>query len=135
MREILFRGKKVDNGEWVEGYYVYDESEQITEHPAAYIHHLNRHPCGWDLIPFEVIPETVGQYTGLTDKNGTKIFEGDILTAHFVSNRSKQHFKVIFENGAFLFDNGSVKVPVWDIYCLKIIGNIHDNPELLKGEV
>lgn len=85
MREYLFRGKRKDNGGWVKGYYVFDESGQITEEPAAYIYYLNTHPCGWDLIPFEVIPESVGQYTGMnefvvTDKSYNKpLFEGDIV--------------------------------------------------------
>ena len=118
MREILFRGKTSGN-EWKCGCL-------ITIGDCCFI----SKDMGFNKM---VEANTVGQYTGLTDKNGTKIFEGDILTAYFVSNRSKQHFKVIFENGAFLFDNGSVKVPVWDIYSLEIIGNIHDNPELIKG--
>lgn len=125
MREILFRGKRKDNGEWVEGDSLIHSMYKKGDVCIGVIEGLEI---------YSVIPETIGQYTGLTDKNGKKIFEGDILTAHFVSNRSKQHFKVIFESGTFLFDNGSVKVPAWDIYCLKIIGNIHDNPELLKGE-
>ena len=133
MRKYLFHGKKVDNGEWVEGYYVYDDSGQTTEEPAAYIHHLNTHPCGWCLIPYKVIPETVGQYTGLTDKNGTKIFEGDIILwglAPCVAKYDTENARFMFyENGKYL-KNGFNK----DTMEMKeIIGNIHDNPELLKG--
>lgn len=85
MREYLFHGKRVDNGEWVEGYYVYDDSGQTTEEPTAYIVRLNIHPCGWSLIPYVVYPESVGQYTGMTefvmtDRSFNKpLFEGDIV--------------------------------------------------------
>lgn len=85
MREYLFHGKRIDNGEWVSGYYVYDESEQTTEKPTAYIYHLNQHPCGCALIPYKVVPESVGQYTDMnefvvTDRSYNKpLFEGDIV--------------------------------------------------------
>ena len=120
MVELKVRAKNL--GEWVEGYFcVYRGIPQILVDESS-----------WE--PIDDI-KTVGRYTGLCDKNGNKIFEGDIITAHFQSNHSKQKFSVIFENGTFLFDNGCVKVPVNDIYCLKVIGNIHNNPELLKGGV
>ena len=113
MRYILFRGKRVDNGEWAE-----------SKCPTATMH------CGIERYDF--IPETVGQFTGLTDKNGKKIFESDIVQAHFRSNHSKQKFRVVFDDGMFLFDNNHVKVPKYEIYAMKVIGNIHDNPELLE---
>ena len=126
MREILFRGKRTDDYEWIEGNLYTTIQSDKDFYTISYFDFEGYY------IEEKVIPETVGQYTGLTDKNGKKIFEGDILTAHFVSNRYKQQFEVIFEKGIFFFDNKCVKVPVWDIYSLKVIGNIHDNPELLK---
>ena len=133
MREILFRGKRADNGEWVDG-------------------DLMHHYGGWVVAigdyyeAFEVIPKTIGQYTGLCDKNGKKIFEGDIVKY----SNDKYKFVVCFGKhdisccgccyyshqtiGFFLrCDNLSeVKADEEAWEALEVIGNIHDNSELLK---
>ena len=127
MREILFRGKSTDNGEWVEGTY-FPPANTLISYKLELIDGVVT------FMDFCVIPETVGQFTGLTDKNGKKIFEGDIVQAHFRTNHSKQIFRVTFDDGMFIFNNGYVKLPVRGIYGIKVIGNIHDDPELLQSE-
>lgn len=133
MREILFKGKRTDNGEWVEGRLLADDvivpKGQEFETEDIYI-------IADNLMGFEVIPETVGQYTGLTDKNGKKIFEGDIVENEW---NGRKHLVEYYEDrgGYFPFACGDgcgccetdVEIPESTI----IIGNIHDNPELLKA--
>ena len=127
MREILFRGKRMVNGEWVQG-YVY----QIWE--SVYIL--------WGMtngVPnmIEVIPETVGQYTGLTDKHGVKIFEGDIVK---LDKDVKQAFKI--NDGTVQFGRGGFYVKEFGLlnsldaiasadWVLRgeVIGNIHEQEE------
>ena len=123
MREILFRGKRFDCGEWYNGSLIIWQDGSCSIEAGSLTESM---VC--------VIPETIGQYTGLTDKNGKKIFEDDIVQVHFRNNHSKQIFHVIFEDGMFLFDNNFVKVLKYDIYSMNVIGNIHDNPELIGGE-
>lgn len=128
MREILFRGKRIDNGEWVEGFY----------YKAKY-YRTDKNLCDYITIPhpedyckssdhFLVNPETIGQYTGLTDKYGTKIFEGDILLVG-----DKQKVLVSFEKGQFVVNHYAINVLCSRNCESEVIGNIHDNPELLKG--
>ena len=119
MREILFRGKRVDNGEWVEGNYSIDVSGRVDILPID------------NLVFFEVIPETVGQFTGLTDKNGNRIFEGDI-----VKHEGKIYeMKYLEKYARFAPTNKSTVFMVCAFNHLEVVGNIHDNPELLnKGE-
>lgn len=135
MREILFRGKRIDNGEWVEGWYYKRIVHLNTFHQNVVVDAIKvydgENPLS--IAYYNVDPETVGEYTGL-NANGKKIFEGDIVQAHFRTNHSVQKFEVTMADGMFLFDNRHVKVPRYDIYDLKVIGNIHDSPELLKGE-
>lgn len=119
MREILFRGKDI-KGNCHIGLLAHIGNAWYISNSAGVS------------TAFEVIPETVGQYTGLTDKNGKKIFEGDIVQAYFCNNHKKQKFRVVFNDGMFLFDNKCVSVPRYNIYAMEVIGNIHDNPELLR---
>ena len=134
MREILFRGKRLDNGEWVQGFFnkwaVYDESENNYHH---YIQPLDENGR-LDIIR-RVHPATVGQFIGLTDQNGTNIFEGDI-----VSCRTSAYFfekcKVVYEScyaRYCLIDKHGYKYPMDESFEYEIIGNIYDNPELLEG--
>lgn len=120
MREILFRGMRLGNGEWVYGYLfrIWDE---------AYI--LWGTTNG---IPgmIKVDPSTVGQYTGLTDKNGEKIFEGDVITisSAFMTGIVEYH-----DCGFEVRENDVYECLWYDSDELEVIGNIHDNPELLEG--
>ena len=120
MREILFRGKRTDNGEWVYGYFV----KMLWEYSII--------PLEDENTVYPVDPETVGQYTGLTDKNGKKIFEGDIISKNRVIIR-----KVEWEEdstGFFPFtvieDGGRAYV---DAEECEVIGNVNDNKELLNN--
>ena len=138
VREILFRGKLEDNGNWIVGSF-----------------HKSINDCYIIPLPVvtsksKVIPETVGQFTGLTDKNGKKIFEGDIFQMD-----DESVAVVIFKDGCFRLEEyffsgvytesgfdecggewGVVNCDPIDWYFTKdmeVIGNIHDNPELLEG--
>ncbi len=120
MREILFRGKR-KNGEWVQG---------------CYILWNGKHCIYDDVIYYEFLPETIGQYTGLTDKNGTKIFEGDVI----VYNDDVRYgvFWSESEHAFYIEGIGYTDLDrlgnLYGFLC-EVIGNIHDNPELLKSEV
>ena len=139
MREILFRGKRVDNGEWIEGYFVKFEWREI---PEIY--------TGWNCYTLTpechgIEPSTVGQYTGLTDKNGKKIFEGDILKIYPDCDYCEDYSisTVYSYNGVLCvdyrgddFDSTALGFinDVNDDADFEIIGNIYDNPELVGGE-
>ena len=133
MREILFRGKRTDNGEWIEGAYspfnlnFFGERE---EKPHIIIISDDEDIDG---LWCEVIPETVGQYTGLTDKNGKRIFEGDIVS---LVKHDSLIYKVVYVPCRYeLVNSKGVNCFVLDIYKsenIEVIGNIHDNPELIK---
>lgn len=129
MREILFRGKRTDNGEWVYGYvgiaFTIDENKKVKSR------HFTALDClGWSSQVL-VSDETIGQYTGLCDKNGVRIFEGDILR----DDDNEENGVVEFIDGEFCVVFGNVETHgIYDIACCcYVIGNIHDSPELLKG--
>lgn len=136
MREILFRGKCTDraedrNGKWIEGFFTKKNSViQVSEfgYAPAEISVIERkevkakyaHDTEYTYEVYTVDPETVGQFTGLTDKNGKKIFEGDIM-------RSAGNVVEFCSDGFCI--NGDSPLALWT--KTEVIGNIHDNPELL----
>lgn len=140
MREILFRGKRTDNGEWVEGSlvgYFKGKSASIFESKSKAYHPVGTTTfCSTSL--YDVDPSTVGQYTGLKDKNGKKIFEGDILEGHFDEDFPENItlVEVIWKEYGFYTKEvsaGAEPLEEADGEIYEVIGNIHDNPELLEG--
>ena len=137
MREILFRGKRVDNGEWVYGHY--GEYTNMRSETISAMSVPNKNSIYGNLC-YDVDPSTVGQYTGLTDKNGKKIFIDDIVEAKqppFIQRgvvtqlsdglyvfKGKKYHDII----DFKLENVNLE------RCLSVIGNIHDNLELLEVE-
>jgi uncharacterized phage protein (TIGR01671 family) len=140
MREILFRGKRKDNGKWIQGDYQHFHIDNDT-----YVY-IGR----WGEEMRSVKPETVGQFIELTDKNGTKIFEGDVIRFHkfrdepdWVGVISYDQCQYVVtgkmplayhkpKNGEGFYSHFEVAVIGIDKARITVIGNIHDNPELLE---
>ena len=142
MREILFRGKRLDGCSWIEGYYVEQYKAQMIYIPNVEVY-------GDEY--YHVIPETVGQYIGLTDKNGKKIFEGDIIQFGEDEEYDWEFNIGVVKFGEGTFDSGIYRYTGFfyedkkgnidhnalynweeDWEKCKVIGNVWDNPELLK---
>lgn len=151
-REILFRGKSVETNEWVYGSYILEKYENIS-----YICYFE-YGVSISIKQVEVIPETVGEFTGMTDKNGTKIFEGDIVrtqpfyTRPYSAKRKEKQFLGIVEYriiprdltgqkfDAFwqvniVEDTGNYGHYSWTLFWdCEVVGNKFDDPELLPRE-
>jgi uncharacterized phage protein (TIGR01671 family) len=119
MREILFRGKEVESSDWYYGDIFHSSMNVDTTRIHDYINRAN----------VEIIPDTLGQFTGLTDKNGTKIFEGDIV--EYEGKRYSINYLPHYARFSAVKPN--------TVFCVfayqrgEVIGNIYDNPELIGG--
>ena len=142
MREILFRGKRLQGGEWVEGYFFKSDINKKERESGKATLIFTPECDTFITVPechnsFMVVSDTVGQYTGLKDKNGKRIFEGDV--AKVLQGKDKDIAYVGFENGAFMLypKTGNIyERPLWEYWYndwdVEVIGNITDNPELLE---
>lgn len=133
-REILFRAKRKDNGKWVEGYYRRIPCMRMLEHYIMPRNPKNR------MEQYAIDPDTLCQYTGLTDKNGNNIWENDIVRRtdlYVVSEPSVGFIEYDLENTSFLIhwtDKGEYSPTYHWKDRLEVIGNIFDNPDLLEAK-
>lgn len=128
MRDILFRGMAVDSKKWVQGYYTNCHGAELEHNTTG--HFIVEYPDKWH----EIYTDTIGQYTGLCDKNGKRIFEGDI-----VQRNEKETFEIKWDRGGFCLsakssytESGELFLPLIRIEEMEVIGNVFENQELLE---
>lgn len=145
MREILFRGKRIANGKWVSGYYVVRKRPYFKDKGADFEHIICDNLVIDDFndkqfvdtipITYSVDPETIGQYTGVTDTNGNKIFEGDVVWDSY----DEDYGKVEWDNDTakFIITFSTFTVDFDSVYGkeLEIVGNVFDTPEFFEAGV
>lgn len=155
MREIIFRGKRLQGGNWVEGYFFKSDINKIERESGKATLIFTPDCDTFIMVPechnsFMVVSDTVGQYTGLADKHGKKIFEGDILRISKIADGLGGYYQppldypvtvvVKWDLCAWMWetlceDKRYISFPdAWCHYECEVVGNIHDNPELLKEE-
>lgn len=144
MREILFRGKTTDKGDWVYGDLTQNHYDICDKEHILYGKKDECYISSFEINDFamvgfheiEVIPETVGQFTGLIDKNGTKIFEGDLCLCdrHINDRFDKIVFEIKYDECRGFYGENFNEIEAYEFCMCEIVGNIYDNPELLKGE-
>lgn len=129
-REILFKAKRLDNGEWVEGNLITNERNENQKYIGYIFDERNGVIEDYDLV--EVIPDTICQYTGLEDKNGNKIWENDI--AHIRSSGLSGYGVIKYENGNLVLVDVKRKrtYSMYGEWKIRKDGNIFDNPDLLE---
>ena len=128
MHDIEFRGKRIDNGEWVEGYYYKAKYYRTDDELCDYITvpHLNEYSV--PSSKYVVDPSTVGQYIGLNDRDGTKIFEGDIVKRFLLGEM--RVYQIVYDNGlASFIGQAGIKFTTFDYDSaeFEVVGNIYDN--------
>lgn len=144
MREILFRGKSIKTNQWIYGgFHIWEKrqvcalgNDRLKDDEISCVITVNSF-ADWNMPrtmqAVEVIADTVGQYTGLTDRNGRKIFEGDIVN---ILTENEEFGIITYDDGGFFVDASTFSVDFMNNINgsdIEVIDNIHDNPKALKN--